>query len=167
MKKYRLLTSILLILTILLAFPLTVFANSSWHWISETRPYDVLPIVVILTLVIEVSFIYLIAKVKPLPKLIFVVLLANVLSFAAPYIFVYTTPSLVYTFEQNLENTPFYTVGIIYLLTTVIIEVPIVYYLFKKSSTNTKKLLYSIIGANIITTIITAIIERTVCTGAW
>ena len=167
MKKYKLFSSILLTLAVFLAFPLTVFANSSWYWISETRPYDVLPFVIIFTLVIEVVSVYFIGKAKALTKLIFFVLLANVLSFAAPYVFLYTTPNLVYTFEQQLNNTPFYTVGIIYLITTVVIEVPIVYYALRKSSENTKRLLCSIIGVNIITTVITAIIERTVCTGSW
>ena len=35
---------------LLVSIPQVVSANSSWIWISETRPYDLLPIVIILTL---------------------------------------------------------------------------------------------------------------------
>lgn len=166
MKKYKVLSFLLLAFIFVFICPLNVFANSSWRWISETRPYDVLPFVVILTLVIECLSVCFIAKVKNIPKLIFVVLLANILSFAAPYLFLFIIPSL-YTFEQTLEHTPFYIVGITYLFITLAVEIPTVYFTLKKSSPNPQKLLFTIIGVNVLTTILTAIIERIFCTGSW
>ncbi len=45
-------------------FPAAVFANSSWVWISEKRPYDLLPFVIAGTLIIEIAVIYRIPKMK-------------------------------------------------------------------------------------------------------
>ena len=60
MKKYKHLSALLLILIFMPVLMLNVYANSSWVWISETRPYDILPFVIVITLVIEISFIYFI-----------------------------------------------------------------------------------------------------------
>lgn len=166
MKKYNFLSSVLMVFTFLLLFPLTVSANSSWQWISETRPYDVLPVVVILTLLIEILSICFIPNVKALPKVVFFVILANILSFAAPYLFLYLTSSL-YTFEQALERMPYYTVGIVYLIVTLIVEIPTVFLGLKKSANNSKKLLLTAIGANVVTTVLTAVVERIFCRGSW
>lgn len=166
MKKYNMLSSVLLVFVFLSLFTVTVSANSSWYWISETRPHDLLPFVIILTLVIEVLLIYFIPKVNALPKTVFFVMLANVLSFASPYLFIYTIPSL-YTFEQTLEHLPFYIVGVVYLIITLSVEIPIVYFALRKYSYNSKKLLVTVFSANFVTTVLTAIIERTLCKGSW
>lgn len=165
MKKYSIISSILLVLTFIFTSNITTYANSSWRWISETRPYDVLPFVIILTLFIEVLSIYFIPKVNNLPKTVLFIILANIFSFAAPYLFLYFTPNLIYTFEQTLEHLPIYTIGITYLFVTLVVEIPIVYFGLKKSSDNSKKLLITIASANIVTTILTAIIERIFCRG--
>jgi len=157
---------IMLIMNFVFLCPMTVLANSSWHWISETRPYDVLPFVIILTLAVEILLVRFCAKVEKMSRLICSILFANILSFVAPYLFLYFAPSL-YTFEDNLEHTPFYTVGVVYLLITLVVEVPIVYYALKKISLNIEKLLYTIVGANILTTVITAAVERIFCRGQW
>jgi len=54
-----------------------VSANSSWHWISKTRPWDVLPFVIIFTLVIEILAIIRFAKIKKLLAVIFTAVLGN------------------------------------------------------------------------------------------
>ncbi len=166
MKKYRVLSSVLYAFIFVFLFATSVSANSSWRWISQTRPHDLLPLVVMLTLVIEVVSINFIPKVNALSKTIFFVMLANVLSFAAPYLLEYVTPSL-YTFEQTLEHSPFYIVGVVYLIITLIVEIPTVYFGLKKTSCNSKKLLFTVISANVVTTVLTAIMERTLCKGAW
>ena len=166
MRKYKF--SSVLVVCLILAFinPLTAFANSSWYWISETRPYDMLPFVIILTLTIEIAVIQFVCKIKSIAKLIFFIILANILSFASPYIFLLIIPSL-YTFEQTLEHLPFYTIGMAYLFITLFVEIPIVCFTLRKETTNEKALLISTIGVNIFTTILTGIIERTICTGSW
>ena len=166
MKKYNILSSLLLAAVFAFLFPMTVSANSSWQWISETRPYDILPVVVIITLLIEILTISFIPRVKALPKVVFFVVLANILSFAAPYVFLYFTSSL-YTFEQALERMPYYTVGIVYLIVTLIVEIPTVFLGLKKSANNSKKLLLTAIGANVVTTVLTAVVERIFCRGSW
>ena len=166
MKKSNFLSLTLFTAVFSLAFSITASANSSWRWISESRPHDVLPFVILLTLVIEFLLIYFIAKAKNLLKITLFVFLANALSFAAPYLLLYIVPSL-YTFQQTLEHTPFYIVGIVYWVTTIIIEVPTVYIALQKQTENLKKLFLTIITANTLTTILTAIIERTVCKGIW
>ena len=57
MKRTNLL--VLLSLTVA-AVPTVVFANSSWYWISEQRPWDILPWVAMATIFIEVLAIWLI-----------------------------------------------------------------------------------------------------------
>ena len=167
MKKYKHLSALLLILIFMPVLMLNVYANSSWVWISETRPYDILPFVIVITLVIEISFIYFIGKVKIVAKTIIFTLLANILSFIAPYLFLFIFPSQLYSFEETLEHSPFYIVGLVYLIMTLAVELPTVYFALKKSTPDMKKLLYSIIGSNILTTVITAIIERIICAGSW
>ena len=166
MATKKFLLTLLFCFIFLSVFPVTVFANSSWYWISETRPHDVLPFVIVLTLAIEILSIYFIPKTKNLPKVISLIFLANLFSFSAPYLFLYITPSL-YSFEQTLKHTPFYTVGAVFLLVTLIVEVPTVYFALKKSSAKTKMLLFTVIGTNVITTLFTAVIERVVCRGSW
>lgn len=152
-------------LSFLLCFPATAFANSSWRWISETRPYDVLPFVIIGTLIIETSMINYIPRINRTKKVFGVVLLGNALSFAAPYIAIIDGP--IYTFSQALENWPTYTIGFAYLTITIVIELPLVYNLLKKQTVSRKTLFLTILAANIITTILTAIAERIFCYGQW
>ena len=42
----------------------TAYANSSWHWISSTRPVDILPVVIVTTLLIESVIVIKLSKVK-------------------------------------------------------------------------------------------------------
>ena len=83
----------LLMLTALLATP--VFANSSWRWLSDTRPYDLLPIAVVMTLVIEILVINYIPRVKNLPQTAFWVTLSNLMSFGSTYLFTYLGSGVV------------------------------------------------------------------------
>lgn len=66
-------------------FPNFTYANSSWRWISDTRPYDVLPFVIIVTLAAETISIIKFSHIENKAKTFVVVLIGNILSFAAPY----------------------------------------------------------------------------------
>lgn len=167
MKRYRLLSAMLLSGMCMWMLCGTAFANSSWRWISETRPYDVLPFVVVSTLLIEILGVCLFNGIKEIHKVCFFVSIGNILSFAAPYLFLLIFPDALYTFEQMLEHTPFYTVGLAYLLVTLAVEVPTVYFAFKKSVQNKTRLLFTVIGANVLTTVATSIVERVLCAGTW
>lgn len=155
----------LILFVIVLSFPLAVYANSSWVWISETRPYDILPFAVIITLFIETFSIIKISKVKKYAGVFACVLLGNMLSFSVPYILAMTDE--LYSFEQMLEHMPYYTVGLAYLLITVAVEYPIVYNCLKRYAPNRKTLAFTILGSNLVTTIMTAVAERVFCTGQW
>lgn len=66
--------------------PTFAYANSSWRWISDTRPYDVLPFVIIITLAAETISIIKFSHIGNKVKTFLIVLIGNILSFAAPYI---------------------------------------------------------------------------------
>ncbi len=163
MKKHR-----LPFITMLFCLISTVaYANSSWHWISEKRPYDVLPFVIVLTLIIEILSVIFIAGVKQNKlKAVIVVIVGNLLSFAAPYISA-ATDRFMYTFRQILEHLPFYTVSFWYMVTTLIIEIPVVYNCLKNNAKSKKALLVTIIVSNIFTTLMTGVAERLLCRGEW
>lgn len=147
-----------------------VYANSSWFWISKTRPYDVLPYVIIMTLLIETAAVVLAGKVRRIGKVFCFVALANLLSFLAPYLFNWMTFSdehIYPTYVYYLERIPVFTVGIGYLLITLAVELPLVFVKLKKDTDKPKRLLWTIIIANVITTILTCIVEHHFCYGHW
>ena len=146
--------------------PSIAFANSSWHWISETRPYDVLPFVIVLTLLIETISVIFAADLKEVKfKVFIVVLIGNLLSFSAPYISAAT--DINYSFRDMLEHFPVYTVDILYLLVTLIIEIPFVYAFLAKNAESGRKLFLSILISNAVTTLLTSLAERIFCYGKW
>lgn len=153
-----------LLCMVCLAVP--AFADSSWVWISETRPYDVLAWVAMATLVIETGIIWYVGKTGKLWKVFGVVVLGNLLSFAAPYVLAACDP--IYPFMQALKSLPIYTVGWVYLLMTLLVELPIEYSLLKKDAgERTRPLLYAVIASNVLTTVMVAVVERIFCYGRW
>lgn len=149
------------------AHPLTALANSSWVWISQSRPYDVLPYVIAMTLFIEVLAIWLIPGTQKPFRVLLVVPVANLLSFAAPYLAAAFMSSGIKSFDQILDHSPLYTVGFIFLLITLAVEVPVVFAVLRKDARRLKRLLPTIILANTATTVLTALIERAICFGRW
>ena len=64
-------------LGIFLAFNVVLFntathANSSWYWISETRPFDILPWVAIATIIIETLSINYVGRIYHTSEISFV-----------------------------------------------------------------------------------------------
>lgn len=177
MKKNKLMSCVLCCLLFAVVFHITVSANSSWGWVAQTRPYDVLPYVIIITLAIETLAINKIPKIGKPFKVFCVVTIANLLSFAFPYLFTYAAFSSdfssgqlsgqLYSFKEMLNILPTYTVGWAYLVITLAFEIPIVYNTFKENVLNKKLLLWTVIGANVITTIIVAVIENMLCPAPW
>ena len=86
MGRSLMFSSLIIVLLILQIFNVVVFANSSWVWISEMRPYDILPWVAICTLGIETISLVFIAKIKKGFKVFSFVAIANIISFATPYL---------------------------------------------------------------------------------
>ncbi len=166
MKRRAVIRIIVLSSLMLLVLSQFVFADSSWCWLTDTRPFDILPPVALATIVIEVLAIWLIPNTGKLMKTAVAVILANAASFLLPYsvlVFNQVYPK----FEDALNAGPNYIVGFGFVMLTLLIEIPIVYYLLKKHVDNKKKLLWSIIGSNIVTTAMVAVIERMVTNGYW
>ena len=166
MKRRVAIRIIVLSSLMLLILPQAVFADSSWCWLTDTRPFDILPSVALATIVIEVLAIWLIPHTGKFIKTAVAVILANAASFLLPYsvlVFNQVYPK----FEDALNAGPNYIVGFAFVMLTLLIEIPIVYNLLKKHVDNKKKLLWSIIGSNIVTTAMVAVIERMVTDGYW
>ena len=169
MKKYKLFSIFVISSLFALSFSMLVSANSSWVWISETRPYDILPFVVVGTLLIETVAVNLVGKIDNWYKSFFAIFTGNIISFIAPYIGYSNSlyGQMGYTLSQIISRGPYYTVGAVFLLLTIIIELPIVYLLLKKDADNKKKLAVCILVANVVTTALVALVERTLCYGRW
>ena len=151
---------------VLLIIPQAVFADSSWCWLTDTRPFDILPPVALATIVIEVLAIWLIPNTGKLMNTAVAVILANAASFLLPYALLLNDP--VYPkFDDMLNAGPNYIVGAGFVILTLVLEIPIVYNLLKKHVDSKKKLLWSIVGSNIVTTAMVAVIERMVTDGYW
>lgn len=171
MKKYKFFCCSVSTVLLSLMFTFMASANSSWVWITETRPYDVLPFVIIITLIVETLAIDSIARIGKWTKTFFAVLVGNILSFLAPYM-IYANFSEPYSgagygLKYILNRGPYYTVGGAFLVLTIIIELPFIYWFLKKDTESKKKLTAVIIAVNVVTTIFVAITERLLCQGRW
>ena len=166
--KYRKLALFTLLLCIL---PVTAFANSSWVWLSETRPYDVLPFVAVITIAVETAILWYVLGKQQLLKIAVVVVVANLLSFAAPYLFpyleLYVDGMRFWSIRELMEKGPTYTVRAAYLWMTLLVELPVVFFTLRKHAAKKGRFLLTAIGANVVTTLITAAAERIFCYGHW
>ncbi len=170
MKNYKLYSSLILTAMLTMCMSLTAFANSSWAWISETRPYDLLPFAALGTLIIETAAITFFTKQSSWHKTFTGVFIGNALSFALPYVCYnfFTTPySGYYTLGEILDRGPFYTVGTVFLVMTLAVEVPFMYLWLKKDTQNKKALIAATLVSNGITTGLVALTERLLCQGQW
>lgn len=149
-----------------LCVPITAFANSSWYWFGDVRPIYILPIFAAITILSETIIINRYGKVNKLWKTALFVTSANLLSFACPYAVnaLWSTP---YTFDKVIENTPSYTVTIVFLVMTLIVEVPVVYLALRKNCGSQKVLILSILSGNTVTTLFAAAMERIICRGTY
>lgn len=160
---------------VILIYPQAAYANSSWHWLTSS-PMEFLPLAILLTLAIEMASIFLFGKLVSgfgiKLKVAILVILANIFSFVFPYILrAYQLRIFSAEWQHALYDAfhkgPYYIVLSSYLILTLLIEVPLVYYLMKKHSQRKKQLLIAIISANVVTTFIVAIVERMLFYGQW
>lgn len=168
MKRHQILSGVFTAAWAFLLCGTAASANSSWVWISESRPYDILPWAVVLTLAVETACVDRIPQIKRLPKTFCAVTAANVVSFAAPYLLKYLSwERNGFGFEKYLDHAPSYIVGAAYGLLTVAVELPVVYNALKKDAPDRRKLLGTIVAVNAVTTVIVACFERAFCQGRW
>lgn len=168
MRKHSLCAGITLGLFAAVAFPAAVSANSSWYWISETRPFDILPWVILITLAAETIAINFIPRIRQLPKVFCIVTLANLVSFALPYLIQFLLYHMQgFDFDKYINGWPSYIIGILYGLLTVAAELPLIYFLLRKHADSRIQLILTILLVNIATTGIVACFERVFCVGEW
>lgn len=167
MNRYKLITNTVTTSMLIFIFSLTAFANSSWVWISETRPYDVLPFVAIATLIIETAALNGFLKIGNWHRVFTGVLIGNLISFAVPYIgYSNTTPYADYlSLPEILNRGPFYTVGTAFLIMTLAVELPFMYFWLKKDVKNKRLLVLVTVLANVVTTAMVALVEKLFCEG--
>lgn len=155
---------------LLAALPLVTvaYANSSWIWISEKRPWDILPWVILVTLAVEILAIRLFGGEKRTGRIALFVTLGNLISFLVPYLLKlvsYATQG--FDFDKYLNHAPSFIVGLAFLALTLIVELPLVYFALKPKEEPRRRLLWAIVGANVVTTALTAIVEQVLCKGQW
>ena len=167
MKKYKITTNLSVTFPLFAGFIFSVSANSSWVWISEKRPYDLLPFVALATLLIETLGYSFLLKTENFYRTFSGVVVGNLISFAVPYIgYSNTTPYAgYYTLTQILNRGPFYTVGTAFLVITILVELPFMYFWLKREVENKKKLVAVAILLNTVTTVMVAVVERVFCEG--
>lgn len=159
--------TLIYIMILSMVFSTTAYANSSWHWLTKTTPFDILPYAGVLTLLIEYITIKKSNSINRPFKFFVIICLVNMASFLLPYAILLMPSDFGYAFETSIKHLPNYIIAFGYLFLTLIAEVPIVYISFKNIVTNKKKFLLSIIIVNIVTTIMVAFIERIFCEGSW
>lgn len=146
------------------------YADSSWLWLSQKRPYELMPIAIVMTILVEVVMIVIFLKISDLKKVILAVTVGNALSFIIPYAVNYAMlrADMGYkSIERAFSTGPYYMVGMGYLFLTIIIELPVVYIGLKEEINDKKRSILVICIANVITTILVFCIERITCYGQW
>jgi len=153
----------------LFLFPSIVYANSSWHWVTAS-PIKVLPFAVVFTILIETASVTKLGGVSDSKKAFYIICLANLMSFITPYLeraYRFIPTSGGYSIFAAFNKGPYYIILAGYLILTIAVELPIVYFLLRKDSVSRKNLLVSILLSNIVTTLLVAVCERIICVGQW
>ena len=156
-------------IAVFILFPAAAYANSSWHWVTVS-PMTVFPLAVVFTLMIEVLSVKKFAKVDNTKRAFLVIGLANLLSFLAPYLeraYRFRGVTGGFHLSAAFNKGPYYMVFTGSLLLTVIVELPVVFFLLRQNTANKRNLVLSIIASNIVTTGIVAVLERLICVGRW
>ncbi|MCL1890439.1 MAG: hypothetical protein FWG00_00155 [Coriobacteriia bacterium] len=106
-------------------------------------------------------------------KALAVVGLANLMSFLAPFLFFVFSwlrdvqAGITSSFGQFADKMPCSFVGLGYLVLTLVVEVPLVYFFLKNRVSNKKKLLLVVVLANIATTLLVAVVQHLFLPGTW
>lgn len=159
---------LILSLTAIVTFmPAYAFADSSWIWLTDYRPFDILPPVGAATIVIEILAIWLIPRTGAFAKTAIVVTLANAASFLLPYLMLKIGMNWYGSFDHILDAGPNYIVGAAFLIITLCVETPLVYKSLESNVKNTKVLLITILVVNAVTTAGVAVVERMITDGYW
>lgn len=163
MKSGRSISTLLTAIFVAMVLQICAFAHSSFIWDTAARPYYVLPFTFLLSVAVEYSALTFIAHVRRPWKTFAVVLAGNVLAFGAAAAF--------YLYSNRNEPAgwawPPYMIGVIFLVSSLLIEVLIEEMVLRKDAESGSKLLWTLLIANAATGGIAAAAERLICTGHW
>lgn len=151
----------------ILLFPLTAYANSSWGWLTETTPLTILPFAIAGTLIIEISSIIKFGRVQKRLKAAIVIIAANLFSFLTAYFLQTIDTQTGYSVMDMIIHTPLYIVSVLYLVLTLVAELPVVYHLLRRDTDNETRLVVTIIISNVLTTVLVFACEKLFAPGAW
>lgn len=163
----RVRASILLTGTLLVAASSPVFADTSWRWMTDTRPWHLLPVAVVLTVAIETLGIAKCGRVASISKVLLLVCICNLLSFGSTYLFDVVSPIAGFTIADFIEMGPYYNVGALFLIVTIAVEVPLVYLGLRRNTQSRPRLALAIFASNVLTTAAVAVTERLASYGRW
>lgn len=162
MKTGKAMGTMLTALAVAMCLTGAAWANTSWVWLTDARPGDVLPFTAAATIAIEFCAAYFVGRTGRPWKTLIVVVLANLMSFIWPYLLMKFGNAQT---GHGVWDTGYF-VGVIFLLITVAIELPITYYNLKPGAQSSKRLLWTVIAANVVTTAMCAVVERLYCHGS-
>ncbi len=171
--KDKILRIALLIVCIFAVSSCFAYANSSWIWLTDNRPWDILPWVAAATIIIEALAIWWFPKTGHFVRVLITAVLANLASFLIPVYVWYGSDRAMYdTFQDYLDKMPYFVdFGIEgfmgFLGFTLLIEIPMVVLSLFFITEKRKTLVLTVIGANIVTTALVAVVERLYADGIW
>lgn len=161
---------------LVLLIPAAASANSSWHWLGDD-PTSLLPIAVALTIAIELGIVVTYGKVPREAVMLLIgatsITVANMVSYVLPYASLALEAVRVYGVDSSealswaVSKYPFYIIGPMSLILTLICEYPVVYFSMRRAVKDRWALSRSIIIANAITTALVALMERVIIKGSW
>ncbi|MBR1731170.1 MAG: hypothetical protein IJ725_01890 [Ruminococcus sp.] len=163
MKKHSIISSACVLAVFITSLSTTVSANSIWNEKPESFSLSkYMPIIVGGTLIVEALIILLLSDIKRIVNVSFAVLVANVVSFIVPRLawgFIngggfYTG---LFTYGNAVTD---WLVTFLYLAVTLLIELPIVWYMLRHFTKKIAKLLLVTAAANVFTTVILAILQQ-------
>ena len=164
MKKYNFLSSFLIALLLMFTFPTVISASEySWTWLSDVRPYHLLPLTVAVASTVESLSLIYVAKVTYKSKTVFFTILCNIISFAAPYV-------AIHLFDDeglaSIETSnPYGILRIAYVGAILFFEWIAIFIALGDYVESEKRLLWTIFGSNAVTTVLVIIIENILAPG--
>lgn len=157
-KKALLETFVFIILTF--CFTPTVFANSIWTKRMDNYSYmEHFPYIIIGTLIIEILALLAVTGMKKPLKVIGAVVLANAASFLIPEMIINVIMFNGNHFEFFMLFNTYWVLNVIFIIITIVIELPIIWVILRKDEKNVKALLLTTVAVNIFTTVVTAFID--------
>ena len=150
-----------------------VYANSSWIWLTDNRPWDILPWVAVATIIIEALAIWWIPKTGHFVRVLITIVIANIASFLIPVLGWYNADKAMFaSFQDYLDKMPYFVDLSIegfmgFLGFTLLIEIPLVLLSLLFITEKRKTLVLTVIGANVVTTALVAVVERIYADGLW